>query len=144
LNRDIILVEREKAGYDLTQYLINKGHRDIAFIGGSFSEKSAPDFYHEKRFLGFKKAMTANNLEWKNKWIIDGSWEKEPAYRATQKLLKQEELPTAIFAASDQMAIGIMRAVHEEGLNIPEDISIISYDNIDMAAYTSLLNFLKS
>lgn len=137
LYRDIILVEREKAGYDLTQYLIDKGHRDIAFIGGSFAEKETPDFYHEKRFLGFKKAMHDNNLEWKDEWIIDGSWEKEPAYIAAQKLLKQKELPTAIFVASDQMAIGIMRAIHEEGLTIPEDISIISYDNIDMAAYTN-------
>jgi len=135
--RDIILVEREKAGYDLTQYLIERGHQDIAFIGGSFAERESLDFFQEKRFLGFKKAMEDNNLKYKDEWVINGNWEKETAYFVTKKLLKSNELPTAIFAACDQMAIGIMRAVYEEGLSIPEDISIISYDNIEMAAYTN-------
>lgn len=137
INRDIILVEREKAGYELTQYLIDMGHQDIAFMGGEFAEKEAPEFNQEKRFLGFKKAMRDNNLNWKDNWVIVGSWEKEPAYFAAKKMLQGDEIPTAIFAASDQMAIGIMRAINEMGLNIPEDISIISYDNIDMAAYTN-------
>ncbi|SFL98197.1 LacI family DNA-binding transcriptional regulator [Halanaerobium salsuginis] len=137
LGRDVILVEREKAGYELTQYLIDKGHRKIAFVGGSFAEKEAPDFYHEKRFIGFKNAMQDNNLTWQDKWVIDGKWGKEEAYLAVQNLLTEEELPTAVFAACDQMAIGIMRAIHERGLKVPADISIISYDNIDMAAYTN-------
>lgn len=134
---DLIYVDREKAGYEITNYLIKLGHKVIGFIGGSYVEKGAPTFYQEKRFLGFKRAMEEANLIIDKSLIRDGRWLMEDGYNMMQDIIKKGKIPTAIFSASDLMAIGAMRAIHEAGLNIPDDISVISYDGVEMAKFTN-------
>lgn len=136
LKKDIICVEREKAGYTATRLLIDKGHRKIAFIGGAFVEE-LPGVERGYRFTGYKNAIKEAGLNLKKDWIRDGDWNLEGGYREMVKIISGDNLPTAVFAASDLMAIGAMRAIHEAGLEIPGDISVISYDDIEMAKFTN-------
>ncbi len=133
-----ITVDFERYGYDVVKYLIERGHRRIAFIGGG-DEVSPEDnrqglFYaHEGRFKGYLQALLDHGIPVDNSIICDGAWQIEQAYVKARELMSANRGVTAIFAASDRMAIGAMRSIHEAHLRIPEDISIVGFDNI----YTS-------
>lgn len=132
-DRDLILVEREKAAYIATNYLIEHGHQDIAFIGGS--TVSFLGLEKEKRYDGFNKAMDEANLSINKQWVRDGDWSLEGGNQQMMAILETDKRPTAVFAASDFMAIGVIRAIHQSGLFVPDDISVISFDDIEMSTY---------
>lgn len=125
--------DREEAAYKAVEHLISKGHRQIGFIGGRIDIEMTK----EKRFKGFKKAMNEFSLPVKEKWIINSNWCLEQSYKATKNLLNENPInrPTAILCAGDLLAIAAMRAAHELGLHIPNDIAFIGIDNNEMAQY---------
>ena len=82
------------------------------------------------RFEGFLKAMNEANLPIEQKWVVEGDFEPEDGYECMNNLFRLEELPTAIFCFNDVMALGAISAITERGLSVPNDISIIGYDNI--------------
>ena len=106
------------------------GHRDIAFVAGSMDETNSKD-----RLKGYKDTMKNLGLKYCNEWIVYGDFNKEKAYQESKKLLKVEKRPTAIFCGDDYMAIGVMERIMEEGFSIPDDIAIIGFDDIELAAY---------
>ena len=115
--------------YKATKYLIGLGHSQIAHICGEMVQYSAI-----LRLEGYKKALNDSGIEIKNNLIVKGNYTEESGYKAAKKLLAKEK-PTAIFVANDSMAIGAMRAINEMGLKIPEDISIVGFDDIELARY---------
>jgi len=134
-HNDLIFVERKEAAYNAVNYLIDYGHKDIAYIGGC-----TVDFLgmkKEQRYLGFREAMEEAKLYINKEWVRDGDWSLEGGYQQMTDILQGMERPTAVFAASDLMAIGVVRAIHQSGLSIPDDISVISFDNIEMSKYTN-------
>lgn len=117
------------AGYRATKYLLELGHRKIAHIKG---EDFASSDASKDRLAGYKKALAEAGIT--EQIIYSGYFAREEAEKATQKLLQEHPEVTAIFYSSDMMAIGGLKAIKREALKIPEDISIIGIDGIEMAA----------
>ncbi|TVR25484.1 MAG: LacI family transcriptional regulator [Anaerolineaceae bacterium] len=128
---DIIHTDNRQGGQLATDYLIRLGHRRIACITGpSFLTPSS------ERIIGYEQTMQEAGLPVRDEWIITGDFHQESGYQAIQQLLKLDELPTAIFACNDLMALGVLCGLHEAGLSVPDDISLIGYDDIQMASYS--------
>jgi len=125
-----ITIDNVLSGYTATSYLIEMGHTRLGHITGDLSIKSA-----ENRLKGFRKALKKYQLKLENKWVLEGDYTSSSGYNQMKRLLKQSEKPTAVFIANDLMALGSYEAIFEEGLRIPEDISIIGHDGIDMASF---------
>ena len=110
------------------EHMISKGHRDICYIGDKLSDKT--------RKMAFKKVLEEAGIEITEKWLHTGSKRfEECGYEGMKKILSEKSLPTAVFAAYDDIAIGAMKAIYEKGLSIPEDISIAAIDDIRISKY---------
>jgi len=114
------------------EHLAALGHTDIAFITGPKSNTSS-----QKRLMAFKAAMHALHLPVEAKRIVTGDYKLEAGQRALEVLMQQKTLPTAIVCANDMMAIGAQNAASMHGLRIPEDISIVGFDDIHIAEFMS-------
>lgn len=127
-----IQYDDEQASFEAISYLTSKGHSRIAIISGAVD--SMPS---RLRLGGFYKAITAFELPFNPQWIKMGDWEAESGYRLAKELLETPEPPTAIVAMNDVMAVGVMRAAKELGIQIPEQLSIIGFDNREFSEYVS-------
>jgi DNA-binding LacI/PurR family transcriptional regulator len=140
---DRITVEFEKPFYELTKLLIERGRRNIAFIGGDLwsSPQDIDPIHlfdrHDERFIGYLKAHYNYNIPINKALIKNAKWEIEESYNLMTELLTSGETIDAVAAASDKMAIGAMRAIREFGLTIPDDISIIGFDNLETANFVT-------
>jgi LacI family transcriptional regulator len=124
---------------DAVNYLINLGHRRIGFIGGRTEIGSAV-----LRFHGYRDALTNAHIPPDDALIVYGDFTTETGYQCAHQLLTMENPPTAIFAANDQSAIGVFQAAEELKLKIPEDVSVIGFDNISEAKYLGLTTIDQS
>ncbi len=114
-------------------YLYDLGHRKIAHISGASYSDNWPSTIRKE---GYIKAMNRLNLKILDGYIADGvNFDVSGGYKAMKDLLKLKERPTAVFASCDKIAIGAINAIKEVGLSIPEDISIIGFDDIELAKY---------
>lgn len=129
---DIIQDNSFTGGYLATKYLIDNGHTKIGLISGELSKTTA-----KTRFDGFVKAMAEANLAINDNWIMEGAFEPEDGYECMNKILVQDQLPTAVFCCNDVMALGAISAIGEKGMKVPDDISIIGYDNIHASRFYS-------
>jgi len=123
-----------QSGYELTQYLINLGHKRMCFIEG------ADDVYDsEERKRGYKDALQAYNIEEDESLIIKGYFEERYTYNAVTSMLKYQKqpLPDAFIAGNDQSAIGCMKALKDLGYIVPDDVSVVGFDDIELAEYLS-------
>ncbi|MGZ9583893.1 LacI family DNA-binding transcriptional regulator [Paenibacillus marinisediminis] len=130
----VISYDRMNAARAAVRHLAANGHERIGFIGGTGL------FGHlerEKRYRGYRHALEEMNLVYHPEWTINAEWDADTSYNEMRRLLETDQLPTAMFCASDMMAIAAMRAVTERGLRIPEDVAFIGIDNIDVAKYSS-------
>ncbi len=125
-----VLVDGEQGGYLATQFLIDKGHRDIAYISGPVNS-----YDNQQRYKGFLGALRDNGLQEQKRWNIIGNFKQEGGYQATKMLIIQGELPEAVFYGNDEMALGGIKAFSEAGIKVPEHISIIGYDDIFQSQY---------
>ncbi|WP_046214533.1 LacI family DNA-binding transcriptional regulator [Paenibacillus wulumuqiensis] len=122
--------DHEKGGTLATNYLIESGHRQIAFVSGPASSK-----HNNDRYNGFVRAMNQHNLTIEPRWNLIGNFTEEGGYRAIKLMLAQGNLPEAVFFANDEMALGGITALYEAGLRVPEDISVIGFDDIVQARF---------
>ena len=127
---DIIEDNSFNGGYIATKHLIDCGHKAIGLIAGEFDKTTA-----RTRYEGFVKAMNEANLPIHENWIMEGFFEPEDGYECMNKILVQDNLPTAVFCCNDVMALGAISAITEKGLRVPDDISIIGYDNIHSSRF---------
>ena len=118
---------------DAVKYLIGLGHRRIGFIGGRPEIASAI-----LRLNGYQDALKEAGIPVDDALIMPGDFTTETGYQCGHKLLTMKDPPTAIFAANDQSAIGVFQAAEELKLRIPEDVSIVGFDNISEAKYLGL------
>ncbi len=89
------------------------------------------------RHQGFLKALEEANIPVREEWIVQGDFEPESGYKAMHQILTQKHRPTAVFCGGDIMAMGAICAADELGLRVPQDISVIGYDNVRNARYFS-------
>lgn len=129
-NKSIIVnADNFTGAYKATQYLISLGHATIAHISGEENQLSSVE-----RLKGYKKALSDHKITINEKLIVKGKFTVDGGYNAAKKLLLKEK-PTAIFSSNDSMAIGAIQAIQEKGLRVPEDISIVGFDDIEIAKY---------
>ncbi|MBA2396108.1 MAG: LacI family DNA-binding transcriptional regulator [Ktedonobacteraceae bacterium] len=121
-----------EGGFVATSHLINLGHRRIAYIGKTASARDAIE-----RIAGYRAALSEANVPIDPQLQCDGNFTEADGYTATKTLLKLAEPPTAIFTGNDRQAAGVYKALHELGMSVPGDMSIIGFDNL---SYTELMN----
>jgi LacI family transcriptional regulator len=114
-----------QGGYDATKYLIELGHRRIGFITGSMDLGCSRD-----RLDGYKAALCDHGLSIDQALIRQGDFHQPMGFTCAQALLSLPDRPTAIFASNDVMAFGVMEAVRDQALKIPDDVSIVGFDDI--------------
>jgi len=125
-----VKVNDRHAAYTATQFLIQKGHKNIGMLCGNIDDAISG----KPRFDGFKSALEDHNLPFDNKNIIfNRGFTFYDGAESLKTLVKQAPDLTAVFAASDEMAIGAMSAAYELGIKVPDDLSIIGYDNLSIA-----------
>lgn len=112
-----------------TSHLIELGHKRIGFISGPLNSVLGRD-----RLKGFRQAMDQCNLPVKPLYIQEGDFSYESGFNLIMKFLALDQPPTAVFTASDEMAIGAIKAIKSKGLSVPEDISIVGFDDVKMAS----------
>ena len=132
VHTDIILDNSFDGGYLATKHLIENGHKYIGIIAGELTKTTA-----KTRYEGFIHAMKEAGLTVNPNWVMEGFFEPEDGYECMNKILSQDNPPTAVFCCNDVMALGAISAIGEKGLRVPEDISIIGYDNIHASRFYS-------
>ncbi len=111
-----------------TQHLIDLGHREIAIVSGQ--EERAFNFkVASQRKEGFLNILRQNEIEFNPAFEILADFDSRTAELAMDEFLRKKKLPTAIFCESDEMAFGVMKSIRKKGLQIPEDISVVGYDD---------------
>ncbi len=121
----------ELAGVSMAmEHLIRLGHRKIAHISGQLFSRSGL-----KRFEGYRKGLYENGIPYRVEYVQESDQTEKGGYRAMMCLLELEDPPTAVFAFNDTVAYGAMSAVWDKGLRIPEDISVVGYDNTILAGH---------
>jgi LacI family transcriptional regulator len=118
---------------DAMNYLLGLGHRRIGFISGRAELESS-----NRRWMGYRDALETAGLSIDETLIAAGDYTTETGVKCARELLSLEHLPTAIFASNDQTAMGVYQVAQEMGLRIPEDLSVIGFDNIMESKYMGL------
>lgn len=121
-----------RGGYLAAKHLIDSGHTEIGCITGPLVKHQA-----QMRYEGYKRALNESGLDFNANWIIEADFECEGGFEAFNKMLAKGRLPSAIFVCNDMMAMGVINAANAKGIRIPEDISIIGYDDIHIAKFMS-------
>jgi LacI family repressor for deo operon, udp, cdd, tsx, nupC, and nupG len=114
----------------VTERLLALGHRRIGMITGPQSEDCTQD-----RSLGFHQALSNGGLTLDPELLTEGTWLAPSGYEAFHHFFALSDVPTAIFAQNDQMAVGLLRAARDAGLLVPDELSVVGVDDIPLAAY---------
>jgi LacI family transcriptional regulator len=138
---DSIMVENEKGAFMATEHLIRLGHTRIGMIDGQL--KSSPA---QVRLQGYKNALQEHGIRFNPSYLVisdfitgEDGFNREAGYQAMKRFLEMAaDRPSAVFISSDIQAAGAIKAIHESGLSIPEDIAIVGFDDIEMAEYLEL------
>lgn len=132
-----IVTDDVAGGAAATRHLIALGHRRIAFLGdqpaGGFMFRASHD-----RYQGYCQAMTEAGLPIVASYHVEGPFSRQTAHALALDLLDLPEPPTAIFASSDTQAVGALEAARERGISVPDDLSVVGYDDIELADFFGL------
>lgn len=132
-----VAVKDIEGGRMATTHLIELGHRRIAFLGDPYPNPFGfTASYH--RYLGYAQALAEAGIPLSPELVATGEHSRQTAYTLAMSLLLRAPRPTAIFAASDTQAVGVLAAAHELGLRVPEDLSVVGYDDLEIAAHLGL------
>ena len=123
---DSVTSDHEAGAFEATRYLIGLGHRRIATITGPLTGPSA-----QARLRGFQRAMDEARIKIPKAYIQEAEFCKTAGHKSALVLLSLNEPPTAIFAANDLIAFGVLAAAREAGLHCPDDLSLVGFDNLD-------------
>ena len=120
-------------GRCVAEYLLSLGHREILYMGGDEKNQGIC-----RRVQGFRKVLEEQGYTDIEERVIMCPLPRESGYEQTQRLIRRGKLPTAIEAANDMMAIGVMEALYHDGYRVPEDVSVIGCDDIDFAGFPQI------
>ena len=125
-----VILDNRRTGTLVGEHLLELGHEDLAHICGPLDLRLSVE-----RLESFEAAVRGRGFEPISHVVGDASWSCESGYLAMRSMLASARIPTAVFASNDRLAIGAMRAVVEAGRRVPEDISIVGVDDIELAPY---------
>lgn len=130
LSVDSVVVDNYQGAYQATEHLISFGHERIALVQG------LPGTYtNTARLQGYRDALSAHGIAVDEALVVGGDFRQERGYIETKMLLGLDPPTTAIFATGDLITLGALQAIYEEGLSIPEDVSLLSFDDFDFASF---------
>lgn len=132
LSDHCVSLKNELGGKLATEHLIQQGHSDIACITGPLRKADS-----RERLQGYRNVLENNKIPYREELIIEGDYLEEGGYKATKRLLDRTGNFTAVFFGNDNMAIGGLNALREAKLGVPEDVSIIGFDNALMSSYVT-------
>ncbi|MCF6744870.1 LacI family transcriptional regulator [Blastococcus sp. KM273128] len=119
-------------GLSATEHLTGLGHRRIAFVAGT------PDLWASRaRLAGYRAGLEAAGLPFDADLVVDGDFGYASGARAADRLLALADRPTAVFAANDQMALGVYEGIRRRGMRVPEDVSVVGFDDLPEARWSS-------
>jgi LacI family transcriptional regulator len=128
--KPFVSVDDRRASRDLTEYLLGRGHRRIGFIKGHPLHGAA-----SRRLLGYQDAYREHGITVDERLITNGLFSFQSGVECGRRLLHLPDPPTAIFASNDDMAVGVLHAAHEMGLEVPAQLSVAGYDDTPIARY---------
>lgn len=123
-----VYMDDVQAADDITTYLINHGHRRIAFIKGHRNHMAS-----EERMFGYRRALDRVGIAFEPQLVAEGAFDFDSGYAAANHFFSLEHPPTAVFASNDDMAAGVLAQAHEHGLNLPSDLSVVGFDDTTLA-----------
>lgn len=135
LNR--VVINDIEGGRLATQHLIDLGHHRIGFVS-DYLEEPFNFTSSRDRFAGYREALQAARIPFRTEYHQQGEHGRHQAYCLAMEMLARPTPPTAIFAASDTQAMGVLQAARENNLRVPEDLSVVGYDDIEVAEYLGL------
>ncbi|MCM3704846.1 MULTISPECIES: catabolite control protein A [Cytobacillus] len=118
-------INYEQAAFDVTKSFIEKGHKNVALVVGPLREP----INQEKKLAGYKRALEESEVSFREDLVVEGDYTYDSGIEAFEKLLEADPRPTAIFAGSDEMALGIIHGAEDKGYGVPKDFEVISSDN---------------
>ena len=130
---DSVIHDIERSVLKVMKYLMDQGHEKIAFIGGYETDSDGAEVV-DNRTYAYQRFMKQEGL-FHEEYVKIGGYTPKYGYQMMKELLELPDRPTAVFVANDSLAIGCYKAVHEDGLAIPEDISVVGYNDIPAAKY---------
>ena len=130
-NLSSVAIDDEAAAECAVDYLIQNGHRNIAELGGNLEISETAISRHK----GYIKSLERHGIKWDERYYEKARFSFDSAYEAMTRLLEKDIPITAVFAISDVMAIGAIRAIRDKGLSVPDDISITGFDGTTLADY---------
>ena len=123
-------IDHKQASYDMTNYFINKGKQKIAFLRASVED----NIEDSERYKGYKKALEDSGIDLDKSLVLQGDSTNESGYRIVEMLIEKGNIPEAIFASSDELAVGALNALLDNRINVPKDVSIAGYDDTRIAS----------
>jgi DNA-binding LacI/PurR family transcriptional regulator len=130
-NIPFIDINNQKGAEIAVSHLVELGHKHIAAISNAPLNYSGS----KERIKGYKNVLQRNNLRIDDELIFIGDRTPESGYKAMKTLLKKNSLPSAVFIASDTVALGALNALYENNVKVPDDIAIVGFDDIALAQY---------
>ncbi|ENM3889323.1 substrate-binding domain-containing protein [Vibrio cholerae] len=119
-----------QGGYMAAKHLIECGHKEIGCITGPLIRHQA-----QMRYEGYKRALAEARIAINPDWIVESDFECEGGYQAFEKLYERGKLPSSLFVCNDMMAMGVIQAASQRGLRVPDDLSLIGYDDVHIAKF---------
>ena len=126
-------IDDEDCSYQATEYVIRQGHRRIGLVTGHLQE----DGVMQKRYRGFLRAFEQNGLTFSGGNLYEATVDYESGVRAADWFADTKADITAVVATADVLAIGLMKGFYEKGIRVPEEVSIIGFDDLDISKYTT-------
>lgn len=139
LDRDIhaphvyaVSADHEGGAYKATRHLLDNGYRRIGFLGGP-----EDSFHSRMRFDGYRRALVEAGVAFDGDLVCYGLFTEDSGYDAGFRMFAKGRHPDAVFAANDEMAIGLLRSLEEQGLRVPGDVALVGFDDIRLTQYVS-------
>lgn len=129
---DTVTVANVSGAYHAVEHLVRLGHTRIAMISGPLHLTNAQD-----RLKGFRKALKAARITVQSEYLKETAFSKAGGHSSAMELLRMSPAPTAIFAGNDLIALGVLQAIRECGLHCPQDVSLVGFDDLDIASMTN-------
>ncbi|TMN21195.1 catabolite control protein A [Lentibacillus cibarius] len=121
-------IDYEAAAFEATSYLIDKGNDNVAFISGVDDT-----LINKQKYNGYVRALEEKSIAWNDDYILKGDYSYDSGLEASEQLLTMDERPTAVFVASDEMALGVIHGAQDKGFQVPDDLEVFGFDNTRLA-----------
>lgn len=121
-------IDYEQAAFEAVTHLLDKGNIRIAYVTGP-----ADDPINQKKLAGYRRALEERGVAYDERFVIEGDYSYDSGIEAYEKIMELEERPTAVFAGTDEMALGIIHGAQDQGVQVPEQLEVIGFDNTRLA-----------